>query len=60
MGSDRRKFIRKGEEHRRETLIAAALDLIAEGGPAAATVRAIAEREGVSARAVHYAIHKDD
>lgn len=24
------------------------------------TMRAIAEREGVSARAVHYALHKDD
>ncbi len=61
VGSDRRKFIRKGEEHRRETLIAAALDLIAEGGPAAATVRAIAERAGVTPGLIrHYFTSKDD
>ncbi|HRK43503.1 MAG TPA: TetR family transcriptional regulator, partial [Gemmobacter sp.] len=42
MTGERRKFTREGEERRREALIAAALDLVAEGGPGAATVRAIA------------------
>ena len=45
---DRRPYIRDSEENRREALIAATQDLIAEGGPRAATVRAIAERAGVT------------
>jgi TetR/AcrR family transcriptional regulator, transcriptional repressor of bet genes len=48
MIGERRKFTRQGEEARREALISAALELIAEGGPAASTVRAIAERAGVT------------
>lgn len=44
----RRIFRREGEEARREALITAALDLVAEGGAAAATVRAIANRAGVT------------
>jgi AcrR family transcriptional regulator len=48
MIGERRKFTRQGEEARREALIAAALELIAEGGPAASTVRAIAERAKVT------------
>lgn len=46
--SDRRTYRRESEETRREALISAALALIAEGGPQAATVRAIAERAGVT------------
>ena len=45
---DRRRFRREGEERRRQALIAATLDLIARGGAQAATVRAIAERAGVT------------
>ena len=44
MTGERRKFRREGEERRRDALISAALDLIAEGGPGAATVRAIADQ----------------
>lgn len=61
MTGDRRKFKREGEERRREALITAALDLIAEGGPAAATVRAIADRAGVTPGLIrHYFQTKDD
>ncbi|MFD1808503.1 TetR/AcrR family transcriptional regulator [Gemmobacter lanyuensis] len=61
MTGDRRKFRREGEERRREALITAALELIAEGGPAAATVRAIAERAGVTPGLIrHYFQSKDD
>ncbi len=57
----RRSFRREGEERRREDLIAAALDLIAEGGTQAATVRAIAERAGVTPGLIrHYFDSKDD
>ena len=60
MTGERRKFTREGEERRREALIAAALDLIAEGGPAAATVRAIADRAGVTPGLIrHYFDSKD-
>lgn len=61
MTGDRRKFRREGEERRRESLIAAALDLIADGGFAAATVRAIADRAGVTPGLIrHYFAGKDD
>ena len=61
MTGDRRKFRREGEERRREALIAAALELLAEGGVAAATVRAIAERAGVTPGLIrHYFQSKDD
>lgn len=57
----RRRFRREGEERRRDDLIAAALDLIAEGGTQAATVRAIAERAGVTPGLIrHYFDSKDD
>lgn len=60
MAQDRRKFTREGEERRREALIAAALDLISEGGPGAATVRAIAERAGVTPGLIrHYFTTKE-
>lgn len=47
-GGDRRKFRREGEERRREALISATLELVAEGGTQAATVRAVAERASVT------------
>lgn len=57
----RRAFRRAGEERRREDLIAAALDLIAEGGTEAATVRAIAERAGVTPGLIrHYFDGKEE
>ena len=61
MRGERRKFTREGEERRREALIAAALELIAEGGAATATVRAIAERAGVTPGLIrHYFTSKED
>lgn len=61
MTGERRKFRREGEERRREALINAALDLIAEGGPEAATVRAIADRAGVTQGLIrHYFQRKED
>jgi AcrR family transcriptional regulator len=45
---DRRKFRREGEERRREALVTAALEIVARQGMAAATVRAIADRAGVT------------
>jgi AcrR family transcriptional regulator len=57
----RRTYRREGEERRREALIAAALELVAEGGPQAATVRAIADRAGVTAGLIrHYFKTKED
>ncbi len=46
--AQRRRYRRETEEKRREQLMQAALDLIAEGGPQAATVREIAARAGVT------------
>lgn len=58
---DRRPYKREGEEVRRDAMIAAALVLIAEGGIAAATVRAIAEIAGVSPGLIrHYFKTKED
>lgn len=58
---DRRPYRREAEDKRRDDLIAAALDLVAEGGPQAATVRAIAGRAGVSPGLIrHYFASKDD
>ena len=59
--TDRRPYRREAEDKRREALIAAALDLVASGGAQAATVRAIADRAGVSAGLIrHYFASKDD
>lgn len=59
--SERRPYRRESEERRREDLILAALDLIAEGGPQAATVRAIAEKAGVTPGLIrHYFLTKED
>jgi AcrR family transcriptional regulator len=46
--TDRRPYRREPEEKRREQLMRATLDLIAAGGPQAATVREIAARAGVT------------
>lgn len=57
----RRGFRRAGEEARRTALISAALDCIAEGGPQAATVRAIAARAGVTQGLIrHYFRTKEE
>ncbi len=61
MTGDRRKFRREGEERRREALIAAALELVSEGGFRAATVRAIATRAGVTPGLIrHYFDNKEE
>lgn len=58
---DRRPYRRETEERRREDLIGAALGLVAEGGAQAATVRAIAEKAGVTPGLIrHYFVNKDD
>ena len=59
--TDRRPYRRESEERRRDDLIAAALQLVAEGGAQAATVRAIADRAGVTPGLIrHYFQSKDD
>ncbi len=61
MTTERRPYRREAEDLRREALISAALDLVAEGGPKAATVRAIAEKAGVTAGLIrHYFNSKDE
>jgi TetR/AcrR family transcriptional regulator, transcriptional repressor of bet genes len=61
MSTDRRPYRRESEESRRDALIAAALDLVAEGGAQAATVRAIAERAGVTPGLIrHYFSSKEE
>lgn len=57
----RRKFRREGEEKRRDQLIAAALEIIAQEGPGTATVRAIAAQAGVTQGLIrHYFSSKED
>lgn len=61
MTARRRSFVRAGEGKRRAALIDATLDLIAEGGPQAATVRAIALRAGVTPGLIrHYFATKEE
>jgi AcrR family transcriptional regulator len=61
MKLDRRPYQRQSEDSRREALIAATQALVAEGGPRAATVRAIADRAGVTPGLIrHYFGSKDD
>ena len=61
MTGERRPFRREGGRSRREALVSAALDLVAEGGPHAATVRAIAERAGVTPGLIrHYFDSKEE
>lgn len=57
----RRKFRREGEERRRQDLIEATLDCVAEHGLEGATVRAIALRAGVTAGLIrHYFPGKEE
>lgn len=59
--TDRRKFRREGEERRRDQLITAALEAIAETGPEGATVRVIAARAGVTQGLIrHYFNGKEE
>lgn len=59
--TDRRPYRRETEERRRDDLISAALELVAEGGPRAATVRAISEKAGVTAGLIrHYFASKEE
>ena len=60
MTGDRRKFSRQNEDERRSALISAAIDLISDGGPTSATVRAIAQRAGVTPGLIrHYFATKE-
>ena len=57
----RRPYRREAEEARRSALIEATLDCIAEGGPQAATVRAIALKAGVTPGLIrHYFATKEE
>ncbi|NGN43188.1 TetR family transcriptional regulator [Mesorhizobium sp. CGMCC 1.15528] len=57
----RRKFRREGEERRRQDLIEATLDCVAERGLQGATVRAIALRAGVTGGLIrHYFPGKEE
>lgn len=59
--AERRPYRRETEESRRDALISAALELVAEGGAQAATVRAIAGRAGVTPGLIrHYFASKDE
>jgi TetR/AcrR family transcriptional regulator, transcriptional repressor of bet genes len=58
--TERRSFQRETEDRRRDDLITAALDLLAEGGPQAATVRAISARAGVTAGLIRYYFDSKD
>lgn len=58
--SDRRPYMRDSEDVRRAALVAAVLDLVAEGGVEAATLRAVAARAGVTPGLIrHYFGDKD-
>ncbi|TIO39556.1 MAG: TetR family transcriptional regulator, partial [Mesorhizobium sp.] len=57
----RRKFRREGEERRRQDLIEATLDCVAEYGLQGATLRTIALRAGVTAGLIrHYFPGKEE
>lgn len=59
-GAPRRPYRRETVDKRRDALVAAALDLVAEGGKDAATVRAIASRAGVTPGLIrHYFATKE-
>jgi TetR/AcrR family transcriptional regulator, transcriptional repressor of bet genes len=60
MDQSRRPYRRESEESRRGALIAATQELVAEGGPQAATVRAIAARAGVTAGLIRHYFHSKD
>ena len=61
MSTSRRSFTREPPEQRKEALITATLTLMAEAGPAAATVRAIADKAGISQGMIrHYFSTKEE
>ncbi len=60
MTTDRRKFTREGAEVRKEALIQATLDLVAEQGVAGATVRAISDRAEVTQGLVRHYFHSKE
>lgn len=60
MVQDRKPYRREAEDKRRQALVDATLALVAEGGAKAATVRAIAQKAGVTAGLIrHYFEGKD-
>lgn len=60
MLEDRRKFSRQHEDERRAALISAAIALMAQGGPSKTTVRAIADKAGVTPGLIrHYFTSKE-
>ena len=61
VSDERKKFKRESAEARKEALIAAALDLVAEQGVRGATVRGIAERANVTQGLIrHYFSSKEE
>lgn len=56
----RRPYRREGEGKRREDLISAAVQIVAEAGAEAATVRAIAARAGVTPGLIRHYFHSKD
>jgi TetR/AcrR family transcriptional regulator, transcriptional repressor of bet genes len=61
MPDDRKPYRREAEDKRRQALITATLSLVSEGGARVATVRAIAERAGVTAGLIrHYFQSKEN
>ena len=61
MAEERKPYRRESEDKRRQALIAATLALAAEGGARGATVRASAERAGVTAGLIrHYFESKEN
>lgn len=61
MAEPRRPYRRESQDIRRDALITAVLELVADGGPAAATVRAIAEKAGVTPGLIrHYFASKEE
>ena len=61
MAEDRKPYRREAEDKRRQALIAATLSLVSDGGIRATTVRAIAERAGVTPGLIrHYFQSKEN
>lgn len=61
MSDERRKFTRESAEQRRQALIKATLELVAEKGVRGATVRGIADRAAVTQGLIrHYFSSKED
>ena len=61
MSDDRRKFKRESAEARKEALILATLELVAENGVRGATVRGIAQRADVTQGLIrHYFSSKEE